>query len=135
MNNTKIFLSIVGLAMLLGFAAQAYSPNTVDDASMVVDTDTGTVVGLVAAGQANVTKLPSYSGSGTFVAIGTTGVPVANTAYKTSQSVVFTLNTVGGTVGAIPTITIGTSGTGFTTKATAGDTSTYNYLLLNPAPH
>lgn len=135
MKNFKL-LGAIGLLLLLGSVpAHAYTPLTVDDVSSVWDTDTGTVVGVVPPGQANVTKLPNWAGGGTFVAIGTTGVAVANTAYKTSQSVIITLNTVGGTVGAMPTIQIGTSGTGFNVKATALDTSTYNYLLMNAPPH
>jgi hypothetical protein len=41
-----------------------------------------------------------------------------------------TLKTVGGTVGAHPTIKTITASTGFTVTATASDTSTYNYNIV-----
>lgn len=40
------------------------------------------------------------------------------------------LTTVGGTVGALPTVLTTTPGTGFTFKGTASDTSTYSWLIL-----
>ncbi len=48
-----------------------------------------------------------------------------------SSTVVITLKTVGGTVGATPHVATITPGTGFTTVGSASDTSTYNYLILN----
>jgi hypothetical protein len=57
-------------------------------------------------------------------------VTVVNAAVTSSSVVLFTLKTVGGTVGAIPVVATITPGTGFTVKGTAGDTSTYNYRLL-----
>lgn len=68
--------------------------------------------------------------SGTFVANGATPVTVANAAITVNSQVLITLKTVGGTVGACPPIQTITAGTGFTVAATAGDTSTYNYLIL-----
>lgn len=71
---------------------------------------------------------------GTFVANGASGVNIANTNYSVTDTVAISLNTVGGTVGALPTIQIGTTGTGFQIKATASDTSTYNYSLFKNLP-
>lgn len=68
--------------------------------------------------------------SGTFVANGATPVTVANAAFGGKSNVIFTLNTVGGTVGAYPSIKTVTPGTGFTVACTASDTSTYAYLIL-----
>lgn len=67
---------------------------------------------------------------GTFVNNGTTGVDTANTNVAITDTIVFSLNTIGSTVGAIPRIDTITAGVGFTTKGTASDTSTYNYTIL-----
>ncbi|KPJ66527.1 MAG: hypothetical protein AMJ43_07795 [Coxiella sp. DG_40] len=68
--------------------------------------------------------------SGTFVCNGTTAVTVANDEVKLESHILITLNTVGGTVGALPAIKTKTAGTGFTVAGTASDTSTYNYVIL-----
>lgn len=57
---------------------------------------------------------------------GATPVAVADTGVTASSAIFFTLKTVGGTVGAAPTILTITAGTGFTVAGTAGDTSSYN---------
>lgn len=69
------------------------------------------------------------SSSGTFIADGASNVTVANPAIKATSIVSFSLNTVGGTVGAIPRVTTITPGTGFTVAGSASDTSTYNYVI------
>lgn len=66
---------------------------------------------------------------GTFVLTGTTPVTVANTNVALTSIVDISLNTVGGTVGAIPTLKTITAATGFTVAGTALDTSTYNYAV------
>jgi hypothetical protein len=72
-----------------------------------------------------------YKGrTGTFTANGTSTVTVANPLITANSSVVITLKTVGGTVGAIPSIKTITAGTGFTVSGTASDTSIYTYLIL-----
>lgn len=68
--------------------------------------------------------------SGTFTANGATSVTVANTKITANSSVIITLKTVGGTVGAIPSIKTITAGTGFTVSGTASDTSVYNYKII-----
>lgn len=70
---------------------------------------------------------------GTFVANGATPVTVNNTSVAVSDAIVISLNTVGGTVGAVPAIQTITAATGFTVAGTAGDTSTYNYAILKNA--
>lgn len=67
---------------------------------------------------------------GTFTANGVTPVTVANAAVSPGSQIVFTLKTVGGTVGAYPTVKTITPGTGYTVAATAADTSVYNYAIL-----
>lgn len=67
---------------------------------------------------------------GTFVLNGVTPVTVADANVSSVASVItISLNTVGGTVGAIPAIQTITSGTGFTVAGTALDTSIYNYKI------
>lgn len=68
--------------------------------------------------------------TGTVTLNGVTPVTVANTRVTANSVIVVTLKTVGGTVGAAPVVDTITSGTGFTIKGTAADTSVYNYLLI-----
>ena len=67
---------------------------------------------------------------GTFVANGSSTVTVVDTDVDAGSNIIVTLNTPGGTVGAIPTVLTKTAGTGFTVAGTASDTSTYNYLII-----
>jgi hypothetical protein len=69
---------------------------------------------------------------GTFVANGATPVTVAVAGAQPNLTsiIMFSLNTVGGTVGAVPSVKTITAGVGFTVAGTASDTSTYNYLVL-----
>jgi hypothetical protein len=69
---------------------------------------------------------------GTLTANGATPVTVTDANIKTTSIVMFGLNTVGGTVGAIPTVKTITAGTSFTVAGTASDTSIYNYAIINP---
>lgn len=79
----------------------------------------------------NYTPAPDGSlPNGTFTANGTTAVTVADTKVTANSSIVITLKTVGGTVGAIPAIKTITPGTGFTVAGTASDTSVYNYKII-----
>lgn len=75
--------------------------------------------------------------SSTVQLIGTTGtcngatpVTVTNTNVTADSTILFTLKTVGGTVGAVPSVKTKTAATGFTFACTASDTSIYNYLIL-----
>lgn len=72
-----------------------------------------------------------YGSSGTFIANGASSVTVANTAVTADSNIIFTLKTVGGTVGAYPSIKTITAGTGFTVACTASDTSVYNYRIIS----
>lgn len=96
------------------------------DVLPIVDVSTGiltkTTVAALTAG--------SVLARGTFVANGVTPVTVAETGYTAiTNTIAITLNTVGGTVGAIPAVKTVTAGVGFTVAATASDTSTYNYKI------
>lgn len=67
---------------------------------------------------------------GAFTINGATPVTVANTAVTGTSAIIITLDTVGGTVGAVPAIQTITPGTGFTVAGTASDTSIYNYVII-----
>ncbi len=70
---------------------------------------------------------------GTFTANGVTPVTVNNTSIAVTDAIVISLNTVGGTVGALPSIQTITASTGFTVAASALDSSTYNYCIIKNA--
>lgn len=70
---------------------------------------------------------------GTFVANGVTPVTVSNTSIAIADTIVISLNTVGGTVGVQPHVATITAATGFTVVCTAVDTSTYNYAIISNA--
>jgi hypothetical protein len=72
---------------------------------------------------------------GTLVANGATAVAVSNTNVAITDSIILSLNTAGGTVGVIgPTVVSITANSGFSVKAQALDTSTYNYAIIKNAP-
>lgn len=70
------------------------------------------------------------SSTGTFTCNGTTAVTVVNAKVTANSTIIPTLKTVGGTVGAIPAVKTITPGTGFTIAGTALDTSVYNYRVI-----
>lgn len=80
-----------------------------------------------------VLKQGSNGKCGTFTATGITPVTVANTSIAITDTIVFSLNSVGGTVGAHPTIQTIAAATSFTVACTALDTSIYNYVIISNA--
>lgn len=68
--------------------------------------------------------------SGTVTLTEATPVVVANAKVTANSQIVFTLKTVGGTVGAVPSVKTITAGTGFTVAGSASDTSVYNYAII-----
>jgi hypothetical protein len=62
---------------------------------------------------------------------GATPVSVADTGVTNKSAIVITLQTVGGTVGAHPTVKTIAPGVGFTVAGTAADTSTYSYTRIS----
>ncbi len=90
----------------------------------------GQVVGDLPIPQGRI-RLGDYKGTVTLN--GATPVTVALPAVSADSLIVFTLKTVGGTVGAYPSIKTITPGTGFTVAGTAADTSIYNYAIIAEA--
>lgn len=70
---------------------------------------------------------------GTFVCNGSTPVTVTNSFVAITDTIIISLNAVGGTVGAQPSIKTITASTGFTVACTASDTSTMNYAIIKNA--
>jgi hypothetical protein len=70
----------------------------------------------------------------TFTCNGATPVSVVDPGFTIGDAVIVSLNTVGGTVGALPTVATVTAGTGFTIKGTASDTSIYNLVIIRATP-
>lgn len=83
----------------------------------------------VAGGTPAATSGDHYEYSGTFTLNGATPVTVTEPNFIATALVLISLKTVGGTVGALPTLKTVTAGTGFTVAGTAGDTSVYAYKL------
>lgn len=69
--------------------------------------------------------------AGTVTVNGATPVSVATTAFVAGSVVLFSLKTVGGTVGQLPHLVTATPATGFDVAATAGDTSVYNWVIID----
>ena len=68
--------------------------------------------------------------SGTFTLNGATNVTVTNAKLAVGDVVVWSLRTVGGTVGTHPVMKTRTNGTGFAVAGTASDTSIYDYRIM-----
>jgi hypothetical protein len=92
--------------------------------------DSDVIVGL--AGKTVKVQSGSNAKSGTVVANGTTAVTVTTTAITANSVVVFGLKTQAGTAATeAPFMSAVTAGTSFQIKSSAGDTSTYNYVIFD----
>lgn len=87
---------------------------------------------IATAGKSLVVQSGSNAKSGTVIANGASNVTVSTTAITTNSAVVFGLKTVGGTPAPVFQSTI-TAGTSFTIQSTAGNTSTYNWIIFDLA--
>lgn len=88
---------------------------------------------MTAAAKGLVLKQGANGKCGTFVANGSTPVTVSNTSIATTDTVMISLNTVGGTIGSAPVMKTITASTGFTVTSGGSDTSTYNYVIISNA--
>jgi hypothetical protein len=75
--------------------------------------------------------LNSASRKGTFICTSGGTIAITNANYLVTSDVIITMNTLGGTPTAAPFYISVTGSTGFSVKCSAGDTSTYNYNILN----
>jgi len=113
-----------------GWLADTVHPNAVGYSDMA-DGVAQFISGIVGVGSSSKLNL---STNGSFVCNGATTVTVSDISVSTTDVIIPSLNTVGGTVGSIPSVKTITSGTGFTVACTALDTSTYNYAVIRSAP-
>lgn len=81
---------------------------------------------------ASVSQIANFlvKSTGTFTCNGATAVAVTDANVTANSQVLVTLKTVGGTVGAVPSVKTITAATGFTISGTASDTSVYNYAII-----
>jgi len=102
-----------------------------DDLTVTGDIDTDGDVLLSAIGKSLKVLAGANGKAGTVTLNGATPVSVATTALKDTSVVLFGLKTVGGTVGAYPSVKTVTPNTGFDVAGTAGDTSVYNWIIVD----
>lgn len=88
---------------------------------------------MTAAAKTLVLKQGANGKFGTVTCTSSTPVTVANSSFTANSVVIFSLKTVGGTVGSIPRLVTATPSTGFDINCTASDTSVYNYAILESA--
>jgi hypothetical protein len=118
----------VGLgASVVPAGRQIATPVTVPNGG----TGAATLTGLVLGNGAGAMTAVNYHFGAPQVATGATAVVVLDANITANSVVIFTLKTVGGTPAGAPYLSAVTAGTGFSFKAVAGDTSTYNYVILN----
>lgn len=116
---------LIGLGMPAELAAEV-----TDGAWFVTQTVTGNV-NFAASG--NRLQYKTGTTCGTFTATGATAVTVTTAAASTTMIVVMSVKTVGGTPAGAPYISAITAGTSFQVKAVAGDTSVYNWAIIETA--
>ncbi len=78
-------------------------------------------------------KQGSNGAVGTFVCTSGGTITINNTNVATSDAIIISLNTVGGTISTNPTVNAITAATSFTAKCATSDTSTYNYAIIKNA--
>lgn len=109
-----------------------FAPSTGGFTDVIVDTITGNFFGKVATDTITL-KQGANGKTGTVTLNGATPVTITNSSITANSGIIFTLKTVGGTVGAYPAIQTITPTTGCTVAGSALDTSTYNYHILESA--
>lgn len=117
-NTALTALTIKGGTQLVTFAG----------ATSIAGSETFTV-----AASGPILKQGANGRCGTFVANGVTPVTVNNTSVAITDSIIISLNTIGGTVGVQPHVATITDATSFTVVCTAVDSSTYNYAIIKNA--
>ncbi len=127
---------------LKSLASLAYDTANTNDALVQRDSSGNIAVtginatGNVTSGTADKTlvlKQGANGKTGTVTLNGITPVTITNSSITANSGIIFTLKTVGGTVGAYPAIQTITPITGCTVAGTALDTSVYNYHIIESA--
>lgn len=89
---------------------------------------------LSAAAKGLVLKQGANGKVGTFICTSGGDIAVSNTSVATTDVIIPSLNTVGGTISTAPAVKTITGASGFHMLCATGDTSTYNYAILSNAP-
>ena len=114
-------------AELIGLGMPAELAAEVTDGTSGSQSVTGNI-SFTATG--NHIKYKTGTTAGTFTANGATSVVVNTTAASDTMIVVMSLRTVGGTPAGAPYVFAKTNGTSFSVRAAAGDTSVYNWAII-----
>lgn len=119
---------LIGLGMPAELAAEVTDGTFTGNQAI---TGTVTVTGNInLAATGNRIQYKTGTTCGTFTANGATSVVVNTTAASDTMIVVMSLKTVGGTPAGAPYIFARTPGTSFSVRAAAGDTSVYNWAII-----
>lgn len=127
-GSTGIFVSVKGGAWFVAGIGENASFGNITATSISNSgnyTETGVGSGFIQKASAT-----GAGRAGTFTLNGTNVVTVTNTTIAITDFVGISLNTIGGTVGAIPHLSTISAGAYFTVVGTAADTSTYNYSMF-----
>lgn len=118
---------MAGASTLIGLGMPPELASAVTDGVSGTQTVTGNI-----NFQATGNRLAYKTGTtcGTFTANGATSVVVNTTAASDTMIVVMSLKTVGGTPAGAPYVFARTPGTSFSVRAVAGDTSVYNWAII-----
>lgn len=122
---------VFGAASNGQFASLTATTLTVSSTSTVASVTQSDNLTFSAAGKGIILKQGANGKTGTFTLAGTGIVTVSNTSIATTDVIAISLNTVGGTVGAHPTIKTITAATGFTVNGSVSDVSIYNYGVIS----
>lgn len=118
-------------AELIGLGMPAELAAEVTDGTLTGNQTVTGNINFAAAG--NRLQYKTGTTCGTFQANGATSVVVNTAAASDTMIVVMSLKTVGGTPAGAPYIFAKTNGTSFTVRAAAGDTSFYNWAIIETA--
>ncbi len=108
-----------------------YNPSTNTLSVLNINNLSSLTMGI--AGGTLILKQGANGKTGTVTLNGVTPVTITNSSITANSGIVFTLKTVGGTVGAYPVIQTITPTTGCNVAGTALDTSIYNYHIIESA--
>ena len=125
--------TVITLPAFTGTLATLAGTETLSGKTLTSPTVGGTGITMSAAASGINLKQGSNGKCGTFILNGATPVTVSNTSIAITDSIIISLNTVGGSVGVQPHVATITGATGFTVVGTASDTSTYNYAIISNA--
>lgn len=121
-------------SVVIQTAPAGSSGTTANTSATVATFNSAAGLTMALTGGTLVLKQGANSKTGTFTLNGATPVSVSNTSITANSGILITLKTVGGTVSpSAPNVQTITASTGFDVAGTAGDTSVYNYHIIESA--